>query len=239
VTPKSYRSIKQVRVRWYDEGGNHVANKMAPLYLDTKGTPTFVMVLPPHVVKALGLPNEGRIESAKAEDVQPIFDRRMKEFHEWHKTATATPVIIVKAKYMGWADEDRIVKKDSFFIDSEMSGSRAENTRAVGLAYELAFKVNGQVHERERQWYDKDHNRLEAPIFVVGYQKGHVDGVVLDYTPELHARIDAILAAINRAVLAIDEIVESKDPAKAFLTGPGTKLIASPKRAIDDGTEKR
>lgn len=235
--PKSWKRVKQITVTWAAENG---AVEFLPqtLWLDPTGEASFAMELPEYICKAMKV--DRIVNCSKAEDVKPRVERIMRDYSEWAKNAQAVPVIIIRAKFFGYAKDDSALKRDSFFIDSEMSHDQADKTRAIGLQYWLAFRVNGNIHGRdvERFYDDEGHRDKTKDVVKVGWNKGSIKeqhGIVLDYTPELHARLDAIMGAINNAVVNVHEILESKDVAAALLSGAGAKLLSDQSNAIDSG----
>lgn len=239
--PKSWKRVKTINVPWSAENG---AIEFAPqtLWLDPTGEASFAMELPEYVCKAMKI--DPVVNCAKAEDVKPRVERIMRDYSEWAKNARAEPVILISAKYFGETEDGRQIKRQSFFIDSEMGHDRADTTRAVGLQYWLAFRVNGNIHAREvERGYDDERNRDESKdVVTVGWNKGKVSeqgAIVLGYTPALHARIDAIMKAINNAAININEILEAKDVAAALLSGAGAKLLSDQNNAVDSTGQKR
>lgn len=231
--PKSWKRVKQIPVAWAAENGQ-ISFLSQTLWLDPTGEATFAMELPEYICKAMKV--EPTVHCAKAEDVKPRVDRIMRDYSEWAKNARAEPVIIVHAKYLGETADGDTLKRNSFFIDSEMSHDRSDSTRAVGLQYWLAFRVNGNIHARDVERVLKEGTDDEYDeVVTVGWNKGapREQGgcAILDYTPELHARIDAIMKAINNAAINISEILEAKNVAAAFLSATGAKLLNAPSDA--------
>jgi hypothetical protein len=220
----SLTKVKTLKLYVADEAGV-VMGRPVTLWLDKRGTPSFVFKVPDYVQRALDVPEQ--INDPVAESAERKFVATMREYAEWKKNAVAMPVIVLHVGYVGR-------NKDGSAIDSEHhvrfgSDARKDREQTVDVAYYLAFKVNGKVYQREEErtgeWPQKKTGK-----FVVGSMIAYPGGEVLDYTPELHAKIDMICDALNGAALALDGIVKAKDMAKALLTfGPKHPMLEAPK----------
>lgn len=214
--------LKQVNTRqmiWALEDGSYERRRVT-LYLDPTGTPEFVYKLPEHVAKSLGVDEE--VRGPTAEDALEKWDRIIARFVEWYRTAKAELVIILEVAYYGETPEGDQLEEDSFFYTAG-NHLRYESRRCVGVSYRLAFRVNGKIHYRERKWDGKKES------FPVGPPERESNNVVLDYSEELHARLEAICGAVNRAANQLHQIVKAKDVA-AMLMASKLPLLAAPEK---------
>lgn len=206
------------------------------IYIDSKDPVEFVILLPEYVVNALGCAVQVRHVQAVA--VIKLFEERMEQYRDWAYTKKAEPVIMLTTKLFSrdrseaWTDRGPSsrsdISHDSFFIESNRSGSKCEHQVAVSVSYALLFRVNGHLHFRV-----KDPNN--ASNYVPGHRLSHVEGVVLDYTPELHARLSRICEALHDAAHTLHEIIQSKDIPAALMAATSLR-IAGP-RALTKETD--
>lgn len=221
-----YQRVKSMVCYVMGEDGKG-ARKPVTLWLDASGETALLMHVPDYIQSALGVDAEVRGHSA--ETVRDDFELLSRKYAEWYNRREAKPVIILHVKYYGQKDELHI-ERDSFFISSGSSSREGDRLVAVGVTYTLAFEVDGHVHYRElrRVYTDRPGEEEREPpgchdsfsqigeypehgfkvIEKVGFRVAHVEGVVLPYTPELHAKIDVICNAINDAACMLHSILE-------------------------------
>ena len=178
------------------------------MYLDTTGEASFVFVVPPYIVSALGVAD--RVSHATADGAKRAYEALVRRYIEHMKTARAEPVLLVSLSYNGRDGKKNITDSDhhDFFDRGDF-----DVTRSVGLKYRMAFRVNGSIHASEEVTETGDwpnHSRK-----VIGHKPAHrlshPKGKVLDYTPELHAKLDEIVAALDRAAQALHAIDKGPD----------------------------
>lgn len=208
----SYKVVNARQMTWPLEDGS-TETRAVTLWLDPRGTPHFIYKVPEYIQKNLGVASEVCEETA--EKAKTAFDALVRKYIEWVRTAHSEPVIILKVQYLGEDASERAIDEDSFFFSS--SADSWDTERCVGVRYQLAFRVNGRLHYREMRYGDGDEK-----IYKVGSVMRDPDGKVLDYTPALHAKIDAICAAVNRAAQQLHEIIKAKDVAAKLMS---TKLL--------------
>lgn len=216
-----YQRVKSMVCYVIDEEGKG-ARKPVTLWLDSAGGTALLIEVPEYMQSALGVAAE--VRGHNAEKVRDDFEHLGRKYADWYNRREAKPVIILHVKYYGEKDE-RTIERDSFFITAH--GDNPDKMVAVGVQYWLAFEVDGHVHHRElRRIYDDQHEEREPPgchdsfskvgsypehgfrvIEKVGFRVSHVEGVVLPYTPELHAKIDALCTAINEAACTLHTIL--------------------------------
>lgn len=195
--------------------------KPQTIYIDAAGNSAFVIRLPQYIVDALGGVPE--VRHALGELIGPLFEKKMREFQDWYRTGKAEPVILLKAELLS---RDRTksgsgrhdIDYEAFFRDSH-DARDCEQIVCVALRYELAFRVNGNIHYRQRVSVGDDE-------YKVGTRYARCEGIVLDYTPALHARLDRICAALHDAAHTLHEIVKSKSPGAALLSMKLPRLAA-------------
>jgi hypothetical protein len=224
MATKSPLKIVNTRERsWANEDGTWT-RKPLPMYLDARGTASFVFPVPVYIVEALGLPNPA-ISAPTAEGAQNAWDALVVRYVEHCKTAVAKPVLMVEIQYRGRDDGGRLHAEGSPF-------GHESDERFVSLGYVRAFNVNGHIHHAARR-------KIPGTIFctpthpndiedaVPGSRNPYPKGVELPWTPELEAQLVAIQATIDRAALALDGILKSKDVGAALL-GLGQGLLTGP-----------
>lgn len=185
-----------------------------PLYLDSTGDVSFVYLLPDYVQNALGVGE--RVAASTAEKALQDYKDVLRRYTDHVRTAKAEPVIIVRVEYEARDSQGRYIRSDRHFGGSRGS---CDMFASAGLNYELAFRVNGSIYERREI--------EEVPpggtwpkgtgVFKPGARRGHVNGKVLDYTPELHATLDRIVLALSQAAAKLNDIAEAPDLNAAVL----------------------
>lgn len=188
------------------------------LWLDPRGTPRFLFKIPPYVSGNLSIGAEA--EGATADLAERAYDTAMTKYRDWARSRAATQVILLDFIYYGWNESGHRIEEGSSFF----GGHRGEWHEAlqVGLKYQLAFRVNDNIHDRVRDRTIEDEKAPNA--YKVGYRINSRFDNVLDYTPELHARIEEICSAINRAAIALHGIQHSKNVAATLMS---TKLLSN------------
>jgi hypothetical protein len=243
---KPWTKVNTRKRPWTNEDGEQVI-KDVTLYLDPRETPTFCFEVPDYVVQALGVPDVCHAKTADQADID--FKALMQRYHVHMKTAKAEPVILVKLSYYAVDTDGRGIAHDNGFIGR----NSMDIERMVGLSYRLAFRVNGHIHQRDVSTWTRDQwnfhhggfhrevpadkqwpwgDEQEHTVEKVGHRIPHPQGTVLDYTPELHQRLDAIVAALDQAAQVLHGLNQAKkggDMAAAIMAlGGGQGLLAAP-----------
>lgn len=186
-------------------------------------------MVPEYVAGALA--TKEVVHAATADMAEAAYDALLRKYSEHMKNAKAEPVIIVRFGYFAKDEEGREIKRNehSFFNASDL-----EIYREVSIGYTLAFRVNGHIHRREvdqvqvnpaEEWpWPSGHKNVDR----VGHRLPSVPGITLNYTPELHARLDAVVAALNQAAQTLHGLGKAKDPGAALLALGGL-LLSAPK----------
>lgn len=203
--------LKRVNTRtmmWPLEDGS-TESRPVTLWLDPRGDTTFVYKLPEYVSSALGCGAE--VRATTAGEAYSSFEKVVRKYVDWYRTAKAEPVIILNVEFYGKSEEGHLIKEGKPFF----GGMRDEwiEARAVGVRYTLAFRVNGNLHYRDTRWDGERESHKVGSRMSRG-----ADGQVIDYTPEVHAKIDLICSAVNRAAQQLDTLIKSKNLATALLT---------------------
>lgn len=204
-----YKQVNKRIRQWVLEDGSFDSRPVS-LWLDPRDSAAFVFKLPDYVARALGCADE--VRAATADLAERGLKEKMDAYQKWYRTAKAEPVIILKVQYLGVDDSGDQIDEESFFFRSSVEEWLTE--RCIGVRYRLAFRVNSKIHYRDRKWTG------EAEEFRVGSVMHSVDGEVLDYSEELHAKIDSICAAVNRAAQQLHEILHAKDIRAKLMSTP-------------------
>lgn len=210
------KTLKRIQMLVVTEEGEY-SHIPQTIYIDTNEPVQFVIRVPSYVVNALGCKDE--VRGGQAMNVKPQFEKVMRQYLEWVKAAKAEPVIVLHTKLLstdrsGAPGRRHDIDKDAFFHRNR--DREAEHHAVVDVSYSLMFRVNGHIH-----WRKKDR---ETGEFKVGDRASYVDGIELDYTPELHARLDRICNALHDAAHTLNEIIESKDVGAALLASANLRL---------------
>lgn len=190
-----------------------------PMYLDSTGTPEFVMLLPEFVAELLGTGVQVRASTADA--CERSYSAKLREWQTKVRTLKAEPVILVYLDYRGRDADDRYITSDRFG-----RGGRASTSAGVG--YDLAFRVGEAIHERREVREDGRVTAFGGPAnfegdagtrgWEPGPRKHPDDCIVLPYTAELHAQLDRIEATISMAANALHQLKGAGDPLAAIMT---------------------
>ncbi len=198
----SLKRVKSVRFRVFNPELATWVDEQHTLWLDTRGTASFVFKVPEEVVTALSVKNQ--VNAPTADHAERTFQSLMTEYGEWKKTADAKDVIVmsVTCKEPGY----------------RFSMRKPEGSAFVDIAYYRAFEINGKVYAREEKFhFNFETHKRENETIVPGNMIPNPGGVVLDYTEILHAQIDKIIAAINQAGETLTKLVASDNVAQAIL----------------------
>lgn len=244
----SKKPYTKVNTRQRTKVDEHGIMSLGPvtMYLDARGTASFVFELPQYVKDGLGRKDD--VSEATADRAEEVYKQILGKFSQHVKDAKAEPVLLVSYGYQGVDSEGHAIKNGGFTSHLD----RSDVERRVSLSYTRAFRVNGHVHTRKVDYLDVDkddpratsgqyqtrsfpfcaHDKIEIAIERVGYRDHHYRGVVMDYTPELHAKLDMLIAAINGAAQVLHGLNEAKDGGAAALMalGSGTPLLAPPQQ---------
>jgi hypothetical protein len=212
--------LKRIQMLTVSEDGT---SGRAPqtIYIDSKSPVHFVIRLPTHVVAALAC--EPEVRHTLAAQVVPAYEKIMRQYLDWYRTAKAEPVIVLHAELLsqdrsGSPNQRGDIDENAFFHHDE--DREAEHKATISLTYSLLFRVNGEIH-----WRTKDR---ETGEFKVGHRMAYVKGIVLDYTPELHARLDRICNALHDAAHLLHKIIKAKDVGAALLASANLRLPSLP-----------
>lgn len=214
----SGKTLKVVnkRLTMHVSEDGHVSETPTPLYLDSTGSVSFVYLLPQYVQDALG--EDERVAASTAEKALDDYKDALRRYVDHVRTAAAEPVIIlnVDVDYEARDAENRYIRSSRHF--GSLGGK--DKFASVQVTYELAFRVNGSIHDRreieaipEGSVYPKGTGEFKP-----GTRRSHVPGKVLPYTPELHQKLDLIIEALSQAARKLHEIDEAEDAAGAVLS---------------------
>lgn len=246
ASDSSLSRVKSITFNHADESGE-IAQHQHTLWLDKRGTPSFVFKVPVYMQVALQVEEQVNMPTAQAAEARlsSIFS----DYGTWIKTAKAEPVIVLDLCYSAYDVDGSAISNDA----SVRFGRASKNREAsVSASYMLAFRVNGIIHsrdplqlrepfgfrqdEKEEAAY-AEHNERERKLdmgggYKVGRRLGHVDGDVLGYTPELHAKIDQVIEALSGAARVLRDIGQAKDKTALLLSlGSGTPMLMAPRVA--------
>lgn len=214
VSKAPYQRVNKRTLLVVAENGD-ISRAPVQLWLDPRGEPRFVYLLPDYVSGNLGIAKEASAETADRAHL--AYELAIRKYCDWARSRVAEPVIIVDGMYLGRHENGHHIEEDCFFFQD--SSGQWDVKNAAGLKYKLAFKVNGQLHWRDR---DRSVDDDTAPnAYKVGMMMGNYDAEsknVLPYTPELHARLDLICGALNRAAQALEAILSAKDVGAKLLS---------------------
>lgn len=178
------------------------------LYLDPRGEPQFVLHLPEYISNALGC---GRQVSAPTADrCDSEYSARCNQYAQWKKNANAVLVIVIEMGYE-CVDGERHVNTG---VSSFRHRDDFDVSRALCLSYKLAYRIGDKLHCRKEQYDPKTKMYSYKPTYALNTSD---DELIFDHTDELQAQVDAILATINRAGLALKSLAESKNPLALLL----------------------
>jgi hypothetical protein len=235
------KQIRKIQMRSVAEDGSETHTPQA-IYTEVgEGTTLFVIKVPEYVSAALGGDNVVRDE--RQTQVVLKFEKRMRDYREHVLNARAEPVIILETKLIARdrrdADDDttdrqRIhdVERKAFFLEHDVGDRHSQRKLCLVVSYALGYRVSGRIYDR-REVDKHDHFDGKPPTFKPGALRQMDDSeVVLDFTPELHAKIDRICDALHSAALTLHEICAAKDVAGALLAHTGLVRLPAPEPAI-------
>lgn len=219
-------SFKQVntRVRPIVDEHGHIDHGPVTLYLDSRKDVDFFFNIPDYVCMALGCNETAR--GITADDAESEYKKVIVQYSDWARTAKAEPVILLQIDGRGISPGKGMVIRlsDDFFSTFNADNGEGDKT-GISIGYELAFRVNGKIHWRQEKYdFDDPDKKTES----VGGLMHRPTGIVLNYTPELHQKIDQIISAVNNAVIAMDGILNSKDVANSLMNS--AVLLLAPKK---------
>jgi hypothetical protein len=246
-----YQKVNTRKREWLiNEQGGRGERRDVTLYLDPRGTPTFLFALPEFIGLALGsqkfdggkveLLGEdrdrgkcGELRSVDVEALERCLDDVLTRYSEHVRSAVAVPVILVHIKYAG-RDEAGVMLSDSRHV---YTGSRVEgNGGAMAqLSYSLAFRVGDFLHRRKPRYRDGSVIACGKPStddpnidYVPGGFLGYIgEAKEVEYTPELHAELDRIIGVLNKAAVALSELFAA-DNLPAAITGMAQRMLPAP-----------
>lgn len=224
---KKLRKVNTRQRRLVAEDGTLSAGPVS-LYLDPRGDASFVFNVPSYVCAALGV--DATVEAATAVKAEEAWNALVVKYAEHVRTARAEPVILLIVEGRAENADGRGIQIGQ--SDFSWSGSAAEKPQVgLSISYELAFRVNGNIHYREeREEWGNDDAETKT-VEKVGHRYAYPRGIVLDYTKELHATLDSIIATISKAGLTLNAILKSKDVAAALMKSHG-RLLPAPKERL-------
>lgn len=197
-------------------------------WLDPRGTPLFVYLLPDYVAEALGI-KDSRIAEPTADQALDAYKLTLHKYQDHVRTLKAEPVIIVKMDYAGRDADDKVIRPER----NPMGGEPGE--RRVALSYKLAFRAGTHLYERKEVYGPDTENGWRGPAigWKAGHRMGYVGGKVLPFSDELIAKLDRVKAAINGAAQVLHEIHSADDVAAAFMAlGSNTLALPAPVRQV-------
>lgn len=202
-----------------------------PLYLDPRGTASFVFQTPDYVHKALGGPE--RVEAETASKAETAYEKRMRAYVEHVRTAFAEPVIILSVTgHMPEFDDEGFRGYEKIGDDAWGQPSTADQVDSqveLTVSYRLAFRIHGALHYRELD-RSKDWDVESEKQYKPGSRFVHEPrGTVLPYSASLHETIDALIGTISNAGRKLNALLAEKDVATALLKAGGNLLLAPPK----------
>lgn len=233
--PKPWKKVNARKMSYPHENGDKFPAQLVTMYLDPRGSAEFCFMLPAWVRDQLAISDEVRASTADA--AAAAWERIVDKWSLHVRTARAEPIIILEVGGRYEDDEGHGVK---FGQEGFYWGERITEEPKVGMsvAYELAFRVNGSIHSRKRDQHVDD--EADPKAYIVGHRKGHQpSGYVLDYTPELHARIDEIRSTLSKAGMAMEAILKSANPAAALLASKAFRALPAPSNTIDSRAETK
>lgn len=220
---RSSSPLKQVNTRQRSnvkENGELEVSQVT-LYLDSRGEPMFVFKVPEYMQAALDVDSE--LREREAEEAERRWKELVLQYHEHTKLTQAEPVIVLMLHYSGRNAEGKRISGQDAFFDKRPNATRA------GLGYELAFRVGKKIHHA-----DLDREGKQVPGYVHHDATRGDDGLlVIDYTPELHAQVDRIVAMINTAAQALHALEHSANPA-AMIGQLARRLLQAPEPTETD-----
>lgn len=249
---KPHKAFQRVNTRkrtWVlNEQGDLSMSADVTLWLDPRGTPTFVFALPEYVGIAcshiaLGdrydehrpkLNEAGELRCVDVASIERALDTVCSSYRDYARTVVAEPIIVLVLRYQGHDDEGKFIGdgKSHHFTSSRVQGQ--DGGALVELSYTLAFRVGKRLHSRKERRHDGGITAIgraspEDCSYVPGGELGYLgeNAIVLDYTPELHAELDRIVKVLDRAAMALHAVSKSKDPLAA-ISGMAQRMLPAP-----------
>ena len=235
----SLQKIKTVTLLTWGKDGVTGKRQAHTLYISKLKDMQFVIKVLPYIAMMLDCPHEVRGNTAEA--AINAFEKQQREFHDKMKMGTAKPVLVVNVETgRPWHDH-KSRDRDAVF----------------NVSYQKAFLIAGELHEVQNKWvtitkeeyipdrhgdyrswggWNSEENKYEMRTEVPGRKNPFINGTPIDYTPELHDGIDAILERVSTAGAEMKKLVEAKDLVallgRAPMALPAPAAPADPKRRI-------
>lgn len=237
MAKKKELTIVNRRQRTHVQENGSTVQKPLALYLDGRGTPSFVMLVPEYVQEALGVPAEARAPTAnEAErEYRKVIDR----YIEHAKSAKAVKVLVVNYSY-----ETEVASNDRTHYHGR---DKADRRATIGITYRVAFVSNGKVYSAKQVWPQKEvdfwgekqlRDDREQPFTLIpGALEAYTEASeTMPYSEGLHAKLDMVVDALNQASLVLKGLDDAKDRGAALL-GLGRMLLAAPPTAQPEALE--
>lgn len=228
MAKKKELTIVNRRQRTHVNEDGSTDHKPLPLYLDSTGTPSFVMLLPEYVQQALGVGE--RVSAPTADKAERDYWDIVERYVEHAKNAKAEMVLMVSYSY----------ETEAASNDRTRYGNRepADRRASIGIHYRIAFVANRRVYAAKkvypkivrdhfgRPWESED--RSQPPTLVPGALEAYTEtSETMPYSEELRAKLDMVVDALNQASVVLKGLDDAKDKAAALL-GLGRNLLAPP-----------
>jgi hypothetical protein len=218
------RKVKSFKGWTVDENGESRADADLVLWLDPTGDTAFVMEVPQYVADALNV--NVRVKAPTAELVKSRHKETMTQYQEHVRTAIAEDVLLVRIDYTGIepGDSGRRIYSPDTFRGSSLGSSELHNAVGVRVGFQRAYRVNGKIHVRERD-YD-DHTKFKPGRVT------HIRDVqVWTWSQELEDKLTQVQLAIDQAVNVLHGIATAQDPRQALLAlAAGGRLLQAPEK---------
>jgi hypothetical protein len=209
ATKHVLKKVKDVTLPIPDEDGTCVHDKVA-LRMRTADPIAFVIELPQFVADALGM-HQAQVEASIADNAIGAYKLKVQEYIDWPRKLVAQEVIAIRCCYKAGRPGDRWVKRDDFSLGS------GTPRPAIAFDYERMLRVDENMHTRR-------------PDGSVGARR-HVrkdEATIVDWSPELEAKLIAIRDVVTNAAYALDALLSSDNVAAALLAAPGALALAAP-----------
>lgn len=223
---KPLKKINSRKIEWVEENGDIHDRDLVTCWLDPRGTPRFVYLLPEYAELALDIKG-GVIAGKTAEEAYDNWKAALRKYQEHVRTGRAEAVIIAAIGYYGRNEKGNLLPRPDRY--SNRFDGHADEVK-VSLRYTRAFRVGKSIFEAKAIEEASDQpwpNNRKVVGYKPGARIGYVDGVVLDWTPELEAQLKRVHEAINDAARVLCRVVCAED-VHASLMGLGKLMLPAP-----------
>lgn len=235
MAKKKELTIVNRRQRTHVNEDGSTVQKPLPLYLDGRGTPAFVMLLPEYVQDALGVPAEAKAPTA--DEAEREYCKLVSQYVEHSKNAKAVKVLMVSYSY-----ETEVASNNRTHWHGREHADRRAN---IGIEYRVAFVSNGKVYTAKEVWpkitktmiggstYETDDRSQPSQLVPGALEPYTKESETMPYREELQAKLDMVVNALNQASLVLKGLDDAKDRGAALL-GLGRMLLAAPPTGQSD-----